>query len=109
MMRKLTWALACIVAGAAVAAGFAALFWRAVYVRLPHLAEMKAACAPGGLATAPAYVTAAKCEAYFANVQVIVRSSLLQSAITGLLAAFILLVLRFRVRPLRVGRPGGET
>ncbi len=107
-MKKLLWALACIVAGAGVAAGFAALFWRSVYTRLPHLAEMKAACAPGGLAAAPAYVTAAKCQAYFADVKVIVGSAFLRSVITGLLAAFILLVLRFRVRPLPVDRPGGE-
>jgi hypothetical protein len=99
-MRRLWWALACVVAGLCAGAGFYAGFWLLMVRRFPLLAEMRAGCGMGGAAaSAPAYATAAKCQAYFADLGTLLRVIATDCVITGLLAAFVLLVLRFRVYP----------
>ncbi len=112
-MRRAGWAAACVLAGACVAAGFAFAARVAVLRQLPHLAEMEAACGPGVAEAwlAPAFATAATCREYFADVRLVHRTAMTESVVAGLIAAFILLVLRFRVRPLgspRGQRPGGS-
>jgi hypothetical protein len=102
-VRKAAWTLTCIAAAAGTALAFWYAAWTAVYRRLPHLAQMEAGCAVDGAARAQpasAPVSAAMCERYFADAGLLRRTATTQSVITGVIVAFILLVLRFRVRPL---------
>jgi hypothetical protein len=102
-MKKVGWAVACVAAGALVALVFYGAFRLLEYRSLPHVGEMKAACGIGGAVpppVIPAYATPAKCREFFNDVWIFHRPRLIGTAITGLLAAFIFLVLRFRVRPL---------
>jgi hypothetical protein len=103
-MRKAWWTSACLGAAILVALGFFAAYWVAEHRMLPRLAEMTAACGRGSAAAPSVAATRppdARCRAYFADVELFRRTALTQTAITGLVAAFVLLVLRFRVRPLR--------
>lgn len=107
-MRTTRWAVACVVGGLLVAATLYAVFWVGAYRRLPHLQRMELECRPAGQANAvtPTALATARCKAYFADLHVFGRTAKIQTAITAVLAAYVLLVLRFRVRPLSAaGRP----
>ncbi|MBI5482519.1 MAG: hypothetical protein HY906_26930 [Deltaproteobacteria bacterium] len=102
-MRKAAWGIVCVVAGGLVALGLYAVFRVATFRMLPHRDEMRIACGARGAAAAgaaPAHATAAQCTAYFDDVNTFHRSAVIQTVISGVLAAFIFLVLRLRVYPL---------
>lgn len=103
MTRRLCWAAACVAVGAGVGLlsylGF--LAW--VGPLIPNVQTVTAACGGGGApppASAPAFATPARCQEYLADLALVYRPAALMSAITAVIAAFVLLVLRFRVRPL---------
>ena len=107
-MRRVLWVAACVAAGGLLALGLYGAFRAAALDRLPHLGEMRAACGAGAAAaSAPPHATPAKCAAYFADVHTFHRSAVIQTVLTGLIAAFVFLVLRLRVYPLVGGRRAG--
>jgi hypothetical protein len=101
-MRRAAWAVGCVAIAVVIAVAFYAAFRVAQYRRLPHRGEMTAACQAGRVTAdgAPTSAGTPRCQRYFAELDGIHRTAVTQTAISGLLAGFILLVLRFRVRQL---------
>jgi hypothetical protein len=108
-MRRAGWVCACVVGGVLVALALYGACQVTTFSRLPHLREMTAACGAGAAGAAPSpapaaratpsFATPAKCKTYFAEVDAFQHPTTMQTVITGLLAAFIFLVLRLRVYP----------
>jgi hypothetical protein len=103
-MRRSLWAVGCVAVGVVVAVGWWGAFRALQFGHLPLVAEMTAACPAAGSAAAPTVdglvVTPESCARYFDQLDQFRRLGVSQGVISGAVVAYLLLVWRFRRRPL---------